>query len=75
MARLDGKVAIVTGAGRPGNIGLAVCEAYLREGATVLATDLRDEFRPEIEQKLKEGLPEETSSSAAADKTKKPNGG
>jgi len=52
MARLDGKVAIVTGAGRPGNIGLAVCEAFLREGANVLATDLRDEFRADIEQKL-----------------------
>jgi NAD(P)-dependent dehydrogenase (short-subunit alcohol dehydrogenase family) len=52
MARLDGKVAIVTGAGRPGNIGVAICEAYLREGAIVLATDLRGEFRSEVEQKL-----------------------
>lgn len=40
--RLAGKVAIVTGAGRPGNIGVAVCEAFLREGAAgVVATDLR----------------------------------
>lgn len=41
MGRLQGKVAVVTGAGRQGNIGLAVCEAYLREGAAgVIATDL-----------------------------------
>lgn len=42
MDRLRNKVAIVTGAGRPGNIGLAVCEAFLREGArAVIGTDLR----------------------------------
>jgi NAD(P)-dependent dehydrogenase (short-subunit alcohol dehydrogenase family) len=52
MARLDGKVAIVTGAGRPGNIGVAICEAFLQEGAIVLATDLRDEFRSAIEEAL-----------------------
>ena len=33
MDRVKGKVAIVTGAGRIGNIGLAICEAFLREGA------------------------------------------
>ena len=44
MARLEGKVAIVTGAGRAGNIGAAVCDAFLREGArAVIATDLRVE--------------------------------
>lgn len=31
--RVDGKVAIVTGAGRLGNIGVAVARAFLREGA------------------------------------------
>jgi len=42
--RLDGKVAIVTGAGRNGNIGVAICEAYLREGAkAVVGTDFRQE--------------------------------
>ena len=42
MNRLKGKVAIVTGAGRLGNIGLAVCEAFLREGAKgVVGTDFR----------------------------------
>lgn len=43
MARLTGKVAIVTGAGRSGNIGVAICEAFLREGARVVATDQRDD--------------------------------
>jgi NAD(P)-dependent dehydrogenase (short-subunit alcohol dehydrogenase family) len=44
MGRLEGKVAIVTGAGRLGNIGMAVCEAFLREGAkAVIGTDLRVE--------------------------------
>ena len=42
MSRLEGKVAIVTGAGRIGNIGLAICEAFLREGAkAVIGTDAR----------------------------------
>lgn len=44
MNRLRNKVAIVTGAGRTGNIGEAICRAFLREGATgVVATDLRDD--------------------------------
>jgi NAD(P)-dependent dehydrogenase (short-subunit alcohol dehydrogenase family) len=42
MGKLDGRVAIVTGAGRPGNIGQAVCEAFLAEGASVVATDRRE---------------------------------
>lgn len=42
--RLDGKVAIVTGAGRDGNIGVAICEAFLREGAkAVIGTDFRQD--------------------------------
>ncbi|ANY22217.1 SDR family NAD(P)-dependent oxidoreductase [Gordonia terrae] len=42
MGRLQGKTALVTGAGRDGNIGVAICEAFLREGcAGVIATDLR----------------------------------
>ncbi|KQW42675.1 short-chain dehydrogenase [Nocardioides sp. Root1257] len=39
--RLDGKVAIVTGAG--GGIGHAVCEQFLLEGARVVALDLNEE--------------------------------
>lgn len=39
--RLHGKIAIVTGAGRTGNIGVAICEAFLKEGArAVIATDI-----------------------------------
>lgn len=42
MGRLQDKVAIVTGAGRVGNIGVAICDAFLREGArAVIGTDLR----------------------------------
>lgn len=42
MDRLQGKVAIVTGAGRAGNIGLAVCEAFLHQGAKgVIGSDFR----------------------------------
>ena len=44
MNRLADKIAIVTGAGRIGNIGVAVCDAFLREGARgVVGTDLRSE--------------------------------
>jgi 3alpha(or 20beta)-hydroxysteroid dehydrogenase len=42
MDRLKDKIAIVTGAGRSGNIGAAICEAFLREGArAVVGTDMR----------------------------------
>lgn len=53
MSRLEGKVAIVTGAGRQGNIGVAVCEAFLREGAAaVVGTDLRTDQFAEISARL-----------------------
>ncbi|HEV2594921.1 MAG TPA: SDR family oxidoreductase [Sphingomicrobium sp.] len=39
--RLQGKTALVTGAAQ--GIGRAVCEAFLREGARVIATDLSDQ--------------------------------
>jgi 3alpha(or 20beta)-hydroxysteroid dehydrogenase len=59
MARLADRVAIVTGAGRPGNIGLAVCEAFLREGATgVIATDMRTEDAAQIAASFDEGYPD-----------------
>lgn len=49
MGRLNGKVAIVTGAGRVGNIGVAVARAFLREGArAVIATDMRAEEGDDI---------------------------
>ena len=40
MSQLEGKVAIVTGGGR--GLGRAYCEALAREGATVVAADIRD---------------------------------
>jgi NAD(P)-dependent dehydrogenase (short-subunit alcohol dehydrogenase family) len=40
MARLDGKIAIVTGAA--GGIGGAIARSFLAEGAEVLAIDIRD---------------------------------
>lgn len=43
-SRLAGKVALVTGAAKTGNIGLAICDAFLREGAAgILATDVTSE--------------------------------
>jgi len=50
VGRLEGKVAIVTGTGRVGNIGIAVARAFLREGAkAVVGTDFRREQAAEIE--------------------------
>lgn len=39
--RLAGKVAVITGAGR--GIGAAIAQAYAREGATVIASDIVEE--------------------------------
>ena len=40
MGNLEGKVAIITGAAR--GLGAAYCVALAREGAAVMATDVRD---------------------------------
>jgi NAD(P)-dependent dehydrogenase (short-subunit alcohol dehydrogenase family) len=50
MGRLDNKTALVTGAAR--GIGEAVCETFVREGATVLLSDLRDELGHEVADRL-----------------------
>ena len=55
--RLEGKVAIVTGAGRNGNIGVAICEAFLREGARVVGTDFRDDETQVIADRLAKAVP------------------
>src|SRR5581483_6833968 len=54
MGKLDGKVAIVTGAGR--GIGRAIAEAYLQEGASVTITAAREQA--EIDQLAKQNGPE-----------------
>ncbi len=48
MAQLEGKVAIVTGCGRPRGIGRAVAKALAAEGAAVVLSDLCREFDEEI---------------------------
>jgi 3alpha(or 20beta)-hydroxysteroid dehydrogenase/cyclopentanol dehydrogenase len=54
MGRLEGKVAIVTGAGRIGNIGLAICEAFLREGAkAVIGSDMRTDEAEAIAARIR----------------------
>ncbi|WP_193102290.1 SDR family oxidoreductase [Brevibacterium aurantiacum] len=40
MGKLDGKVAVITGAS--GSIGKASCEVFAREGATVVGVDVRE---------------------------------
>ncbi len=54
MARLDGKVAIVTGGGS--GIGLSSVELFLKEGATVVAADINldqtDKFSSEFNDKF-----------------------
>lgn len=42
MTRLQGKVAIVTGASRPGGIGAAICRAFAAKGASLFFTHLHD---------------------------------
>jgi NAD(P)-dependent dehydrogenase (short-subunit alcohol dehydrogenase family) len=54
MGKLDGKVAIVTGAGR--GIGRAIAEAYVQEGASVTITAARGQA--ELDQLAKQGWSE-----------------
>lgn len=50
MDRLNGKVCIVTGGGS--GIGLAICEAFAKEGAQVVVADIDEQRGPEAAQKL-----------------------
>ncbi len=54
MGMLDGKIAIVTGAGR--GIGRAIAEAYLQEGASVTVTAAREQA--ELDQLTQQGWSE-----------------
>lgn len=42
MAALNGKVAVVTGAGREGGLGAAIAVRLARDGAKVVVSDLKD---------------------------------
>jgi NAD(P)-dependent dehydrogenase (short-subunit alcohol dehydrogenase family) len=50
MKRLEGKVAIVTGAGR--NIGEAICKLFANEGATIAVTDLVQEAADRVANEI-----------------------
>ncbi len=54
QGRLQGKIAVVTAAGQ--GIGRAITEAFVREGATVHATDLNVEFLKDIPKAKKRRL-------------------
>ncbi|WP_116364097.1 SDR family NAD(P)-dependent oxidoreductase [Parahaliea mediterranea] len=55
MSRLKNKVALVTGAGQAGNIGAAICDAFLREGAAgVMATDINEAHAAELLDDLRQ---------------------
>ena len=42
MSRVEGKVALVTGAGSPSGLGFATARALLREGASCVVTDINE---------------------------------
>lgn len=42
MGALEGRVAVVTGAGREGGLGAAIAARLARDGATVVVSDLKD---------------------------------
>ncbi|MBI5058931.1 glucose 1-dehydrogenase [candidate division KSB1 bacterium] len=65
MKRLDGKVALVTGASS--GFGRAISEAFAREGAKVVCTDLRPDARVEGYEKDKDTPTHEAIKKAGGD--------
>ena len=53
MARLQGKVAVITGGGS--GIGRAICERFSEEGASVIVADMNAEKGLELVEKLRGG--------------------
>ena len=56
MGRLDGKVAVITGAGS--GQGAMEAELFAREGAKVVATDMNDEQLGGLLERLEEQYPD-----------------
>jgi NAD(P)-dependent dehydrogenase (short-subunit alcohol dehydrogenase family) len=54
MGRLDGKVAIVTGAGQ--GIGRGIARRFAREGAAVLVAELNEETGKQVEREIVDEL-------------------
>ncbi|QUL53009.1 SDR family oxidoreductase [Paenibacillus tritici] len=58
MNRLQGKIAVVTGASRPGGIGAAICRALAAEGASLFFTHLYDYDQSNNPSDVDESWPE-----------------
>jgi NAD(P)-dependent dehydrogenase (short-subunit alcohol dehydrogenase family) len=54
MGRLDGRVAIVTGAGQ--GIGRGIARRYAREGARVVLAEVNDDTGAQVERELRDEL-------------------
>ena len=50
MSRLEGKVAVITGAGS--GIGMATSRLFLEMGCKVICSDISDQFLSELENEI-----------------------